>query len=143
MLFREYSVLDYEQVKDLVLRSGYGYFPDQEELGGYGIVAIEDGIVKGYTWALIEKDSEIAFIQYFAIDKNNRHGGSAAPLLMGKMMADLRVKNKTKIIGIVGSDDEMMKPLVRMYKSMGLSIREGYVISGDIEVVYKSMGKFA
>ena len=107
-------------------------------LGGYGILIRERGVVIGFIWALISKDSVIASIDYFGVIRRKRGNGVHGPLLMMRMLNDLKRMGKERIVGYMKIGAEYTGMLARLYGSVGADISEGYLIEGDIPTLIEN-----
>jgi hypothetical protein len=136
MIIRPYTYRDYDQVKHLIIKTGYTWIPAMDELGGYGLVAEEGDLIHGFVWALTSTDSCIAFVEYFAISPAKREGGIAAGMLMGRLLSYLHSRGKKLITGVIKKYTDHGNAITRLYHAAGMEVDEGLLVIGHVDKVH-------
>ena len=127
MNIRAYTPFDLAGVRDLIDKTDLSQPPDV--LGGYGLVMEEKGDIVGFCWALISDDSDVAYIDWFAVDLSYRSQGFGLAM-MTRMIFDLRALGKKRLCGVIPDKSEMA--LMNIYSEAGMNIKSGYVLHGSI-----------
>ena len=129
--FRQYEEYkDYDIAAKLVADGGMGVLP--RNLGGHGILMEINHKEMGFCWALVSEDSPIAFIEYYTIEESHRGDIALANALVSKVISDLIVMDKKKILGAVHKNAPHADALARLYNHMGgMVVRDSYTVCGD------------
>lgn len=141
MNIREYQVDDYEQANALSIAYGQNKLPQPSKMGGYALVAEEEGKIEGFVWALTAPVSSTALIDYFFVKEERRDKGVLATLLMSRMLVDLMKKGKNNIVGVIKEEAPHAESLARLYRLMGMDVSKAYLITGDAKPIIDHMMK--
>ncbi len=148
MIITPYSDEDYHEVAALIATTKMPV-PTKEELKGYSLVGRNQGSIIAFVWALTNSGSSV-YIDYFVVDKNvnsARESGlersKFAVQLMVKLLNDLMVMGKTRIIGTL-SKDSISLSLERTYSKVGMQIIEPHCfVTGDIKEIFNNIIKLS
>ena len=106
MIIRPYTITDYQEVVELLIRSEVEPPVEPSDLSGPGIVAIaKEGIV-GFIWALVGQSTQ-AHIDYLVADKKYPLIGWTLVKVMDKILKDLGIRRYT--FYVEPDNDKMIK----------------------------------
>lgn len=95
-----YKDEDFIEIVDLLKRNDYRIPDSPEELNGMALVARKDGDIIGFVWALSAKDSPVAYVDHFVVDKSVRVSGVGINLLL-VLQHRLHMEGVKKLLGVV------------------------------------------
>lgn len=136
MTIREFIESDRKEVDALLLRCNVDASP--KHIGTYSCVIEQDKKIIGFAWAFADDMTKTACIDYFAVDAGKRNGFYAL-YLMQSVLSRLFVGGYEKVVGVLPDQGDFTPSLLKMYASLGMSIKHSSVVSGNINSILKAL----
>ena len=105
------------------------------------MVAVADDRIVGFAWALTSPESELACVEYFAIDEEARRGGTTATVLMSALLIKLSANGKKRLVGFIDGSAKGFDTLIRWYHSFGMQAHSGVLLTGSINDVVEGIAE--
>lgn len=140
MIVRRYiEEKDYDEVKELVESSLPRDLP--RNLGGLGIVLIDEDKIIAFAWALVAKGSCIGCVEFFVVDESKRQQRIYGPTIMVALLTEMKEFGVKNVIGYLTEQGTHTDYLLKVYNEVGMIQCKGVVVNGDIEVVLGNIFK--
>jgi hypothetical protein len=129
---------DYHRVVSLLKLYNFDIMTREEIMSGFGLVAVEDGKIVGFMWALIR--GKVGIIDYLVVDADWRQKSHLGRSMIGlelstKMFAEMMKLGVTKFIGLLDKMDGC-ETMLRFYQEIGMEERVPYaIVRGNPQVV--------